>query len=148
MTCGGTVVHFVELGTQRELAALATKGPALKAVFRPDGKMLAVVVSNRVELWRWPERTLAGSLEQPAEPLTLVWHPDGRRLACACSGMTDILLWDSITGLQKFLRGHAELVPHLVFDHRGELLVSFSWDGSTRFWQASDGELLFVSRDL
>ena len=35
-----------------------------------------------------------------------------------------------------FIRRHAELVPNLAFDHRAELLISYSWDGSTRFWQA------------
>src|SRR5207244_530874 len=74
------------------------------------------------------------------------WNPDNRGLASSCGDSLDIFLWDTLTTQRRVLGGHAELVPHLAFDHRGDLLLSFSWDGSTRFWRATDGGLLFVSR--
>jgi len=85
-------------------------------------------------------------LSHAGEVETFAWHPDSRRLASTSRGTSEIRLWDTATGKYRTLQGHAELVPNLVFDHRADLLISYSWDGSTRFWQASDGEFLFVSR--
>jgi signal transduction histidine kinase len=139
-------VRFLDLLATTELSPLQLGEPAGRVAFRPDGNMLALSVSNRIELWRWPKRELAQSLAHPAKVLTFAWHPDSQRLAATCSGGFDIYLWDTYTERHRVLRGHTELVPHLVFDHRGSLLASYSWDGSTRFWQANDGELLFTSR--
>jgi signal transduction histidine kinase len=139
-------VRFLDLLARIELPPLQLGGAAVKGAFRPDGNMLALSVSNRIELWRWPERELAQTLPHPAEVLTFAWHPDNRRLAASCRGGFDIFLWDTVTERHRVLRGHTELVPHLVFDHSGDLLASYSWDGSTRFWQAGDGEPLFTSR--
>ena len=141
-----TQVRFLDLLGATELPPLQLGGAAENVAFRPDGKMLALSISNRVELWRWPERQLAQSLTHPADVLTFVWHPDNQRLAVSCKRGLDIYLWDTFTERHRVLRGHTELVPHLVFDHHGNLLVSYSWDGSTRFWQAKDGEFLFTSR--
>lgn len=139
-------VQFLDLLATSELTPLEVGGPVERISFRPDGNMLALSISNRVELWRWPEREWAQSLAHPAEVYSFAWHPDNRRLAVSCWRGNDIFLWDTLTERQRVLRGHTELVPHLVFDHRGEMLASYSWDGSTRFWQAGDGEPLFISR--
>jgi len=40
------------------------------------------------------------------------------------------------------LRGHTDMVGGVRFSGDGQLLVSFSWDGSARIWQTSDGTLL------
>src|SRR5439155_2618261 len=146
ISCEEQQLHFLDLQNQRQLSALNVGGPAHDVLISPTGTMLAIAISNRVELWRWPESARIQSLIHPGPVTAFAWHPDGRRLASAARGTLDVLLWDARTGEQRALKGHAELVPHLAFDHQAELLVSFSWDGSTRFWQASDGELLFISR--
>jgi len=43
-------------------------------------------------------------------------------------------------------RDEAELVSNLAFNHRGDVLMSVAYDGTTRFWNVGSGELLFVSR--
>jgi signal transduction histidine kinase len=146
VACGDTRVRILEIGARRESAPIIAEGPVHSAEFSPDGKWLGLAISNRVELWHFPMRTLGQVFSHPGEVETIAWHPDSRRIASTCRGTSEILLWDTATGKCCTLRGHAELVPHLTFDHAADLLISFSWDGSTRFWQASDGELLFVSR--
>ena len=145
-TCGTSSVRLLDLVAGRELSSLKLEAAADRVRFRPDGRMLALGVSNRIELWHWPEPRLAQTLPHPGEIVTFAWHPDNRRLASSCWGTSDILLWDTVTTNHVALRGHAELVPHLAFNDRGDLLVSFSWDGSTRFWKGGSGEFLFVSR--
>jgi signal transduction histidine kinase len=141
-----TQVCILEVENQNEVRSISVAAPVRSAVFSPDGKMLGLAISNSVQLWRCPELTFAQALSHAGEVETFGWHPDSRRLASTSRGTSEILLWDTVTGKSRTLRGHAELVPNLVFDRRADLLVSYSWDGSTRFWQASDGELLFVSR--
>lgn len=148
IACGQPQVRILNLDPQNEKSPLTVTvtGAAADVLFAPTGNMLAIAVSNRVELWQWPEPKLMRQLSHAGEVTALAWAPDGRRLASASRGTPDIELWDCVTGRDRRLRGHAELIPHLAFDQQNELLISFSWDGSTRFWQARDGELLFVSR--
>jgi signal transduction histidine kinase len=146
VACGTSSVRFLDLVAGRELSPLKLEAAADRVRFRPDGGMLAVGVSNRIELRHWPEPMVAQTLPHPGDIVTFAWHPDNRRLASSCWGTSDILLWDTVTTNHLALRGHAELVPHLAFNHRGDLLISFSWDGSTRFWNGDSGESLFVSR--
>jgi signal transduction histidine kinase len=146
VACGEARVRIIETESRSEATPITVAEPVRRVQFSPDGKMLGLAISNRVELWRWPQRVLAQELSHPGEVETFAWHPDARHLASSSHGTAEILLWDTVTGKHRALQGHAELVPHLVFDNEADILISFSWDGSTRFWQGSDGELLFVSR--
>ena len=147
VACGDAQVHVLEIESRAQTPpVINVAGPIHRAEFSPDGKWLGLAISNRVELLDWSTRTLERVFSHPGNVETFTWHPDSRHMASSSRGTSEIFLWDTSTGKQRALRGHAELVPNLVFDHRADLLVSYSWDGSTRFWQASDGELLFVSR--
>ena len=146
IACDETQVHILTVENPNEVRSVSVAEPVRSAAFSPDGKMLGLAVSNRIQLWRWPELTFAQALSHADEVETFAWHPDSRRLASTSHGPSEILLWDTATGKYRILPGHAELVPNLVFDHTSGLLASYSWDGSTRFWQANDGEFLFVSR--
>jgi signal transduction histidine kinase/dipeptidyl aminopeptidase/acylaminoacyl peptidase len=146
IACDETQVCIVDVEKKNEVRLASVSAPARSVLFSPDGKRLGLAVSNLVQLWNWPELTCTQALSHVGQVETFAWHPDSRRLASTSRGTSEILLWDTATGKNRALRGHAELVPNLVFDHRADLLVSYSWDGSTRFWQASDGEFLFVSR--
>jgi signal transduction histidine kinase len=139
-------LHILEVENLNEVRSVSAAAPVRSVAFSPDGKMFGLAVSNLVQLWHWPELTYAQALVHDGEVETFAWHPDSQRLASTSRGPSEILLWDTATGKNRTLQGHAELVPNLAFDHRAELLISYSWDGSTRFWQANDGEFLFVSR--
>src|SRR5262249_55142525 len=62
------------------------------------------------------------------------WRGDGRLFAAAGSDHR-IYVWDMTTDrLQSVLEGHQNTVVGLQFTHAGNLLVSSSWDGTTRVW--------------
>ena len=70
------------------------------------------------------------------------WSPDGQLLACS-SVDQKIYLWDSFTGKRTaVLSGHHSAVMSVAFNRAGDLLVSDSWDSSTRFWDPATGENL------
>lgn len=76
----------------------------------------------------------------------LAWSSDGKHLACAC-GDHRAYLWDADTGRQRqvFIGHHAEVIDRS-FSPSGDLLVTRSWDDTSRFWDPISGrELLRTS---
>jgi len=59
--CGTSSVRFLDLVAAKELSPLKLEAAADRIRFRPDGGMLAVGVSNRIELWHWPEPMLVAA---------------------------------------------------------------------------------------
>ena len=114
--------------------------------FRPDGQALAVAAGTNVVSWNLLEHRITAALPHPKDVTLLAWHPAARRLASACAASLNIWLWDTETTNSIVLQGHLELLAHLSFSHRGDMLMSAADDGSTRFWDAGSGELSFVSR--
>ena len=78
----------------------------------------------------------------PGAGSQLAWHPGGDLLAVGCEGR-NILLWNLATKTQQAtLRGH-HAAPFVVgFAARGDILVSWAWDGSTRLWDVWAGREL------
>jgi WD40 repeat protein/predicted Ser/Thr protein kinase len=135
-----------ELANGSELGDLPLDGNASALSFRPDGKALAISIASNIVVWSLEEQRVLHTLPHPREPICFAWHRDGRRLASACWPGTDVWLWDAPNTNSVILKGHVEVVIGLNFNHRGDLLMSTAWDGSTRFWDAGSGESLFVSR--
>jgi WD40 repeat protein len=82
-----------------------------------------------------------------AQVKSLAWHPEGKRLAAACasdgSGQFPVYVWDAVVHREPLvLRGHSAEVVHVAFNHGGDLLVSSSWDGTTRLWDPWTGRQL------
>jgi WD40 repeat protein len=61
-----------------------------------------------------------------------------------------VYLWNALTGDRVgTLEGHTGCVVGVAFNRFGDLLISSSWDGSTRFWNPATGEqLLSVPLDF
>jgi len=72
----------------------------------------------------------------------LAWSPDGTLLAAAASDFS-ILVWEVGSGkmLPPLTGNQAEIVG-LDFSHTGDLLVSVSWDGTSRLWAPRGGRPL------
>ena len=84
----------------------------------------------------------------PASINSLAWHPDGARLAVACDNR-HVYLWDAVTGRQLAdMAGHTHTVIEVAFNRTGSLLVSCSWDGTTRLWDPGSGKFLLALRSL
>ncbi len=139
-------VRLYDLASGAEVKNLPLAPDASRVSFRPDGVVVAVGVASDIILWSLRENRIMQTLPHEAELAWFEWHPDSQRMASASAANGDLWLWDTPTTNHLILKGHSELLHHLTFSHRGEVLMSAAYDGSTRFWNAGSGELLFVSR--
>jgi WD40 repeat protein len=97
----------------------------------PDGKILAVLCADR-NIYLWDARTgkrlavLQGDQHAPA------WGPDGKILAVPTEDR-NIYLWDARTGKRlAALQGQQSTPIGCAFNHGGDLLASYGYDGATQ----------------
>jgi len=122
----------------------------------PDGRLLAVnCADKKMRLWDTATGKLAREIEHAAVPYALAISPDGQRVATGVGGdpvgpllhlnftpLDDnpIYEWDLTTGRQlRELKGHTYAVFGLDYSPDGKYLVSASFDGSVRLWDAEQG---------
>ncbi|KAI1787994.1 WD40-repeat-containing domain protein [Ganoderma leucocontextum] len=115
--------------------------------FSPDARYLAWISSHRdmdFNCTVWKPLTK----ERP-KPLLLSqahafsFDPESRRIATAHGIEQNAIprIWDLTTGvLLAVLAGHTESVNVVSFSPDGRSLLSPSWDGSARIWDAESGE--------
>ena len=74
---------------------------------------------------------------------SLVFSPNGERLAAGESGYNSaVRVWDASTGKELLhLEGHTQTISGLAFSPDGEEIVSGSYDGTIKFWNADTGDL-------
>ena len=75
---------------------------------------------------------------------SLAWHPDGLRLALGFgSPNSQVQVWDVAQRRPlSTLKGHAQQVFEMAFQPGGDLLLTRSWDGTSRLWDAGSGRQL------
>jgi serine/threonine protein kinase/WD40 repeat protein len=146
-------IRLIDLPSRQQNKELRIEQTVHRVAFHPDNRHLAVSCKDRVQILDVQTgKTLA---EIPAPPSDLCWHPEGKTLATTRLQSMDwaIRLWDvfsdperAIPGTQKQiarLQGHRATGALVTFNHRGDLLVSVSWDGTMRFWDPWTGQALF-----
>jgi WD40 repeat protein len=123
-------------------------GPVLGPVsFSPDGKTVAVGISNIVHLLDGatldsfePPRQLAG---HPGEIFALAWSPDGKLLASGAHEDRNIRLWEPETGkLVRTLVGQDGWTRSLAFSPDGKILAAGSTDKAIWLWNVDSGDVL------
>ena len=137
---------------RRSTWPLAEKCARLRTGFRPslfalhpDGTQIAIVDEARhagVEIWDLEPGKKVAELplgeDGPASALT--WSPEGRRLAVGLGDTNRAEIWDLA---QKrplvVLEGHAQRVTAIRFHPGGGLVLTLSWDGTGRLWEAETG---------
>ncbi len=121
--------------------------------FTPDGRRLAIASAQKPYKVRIVNLATEEVITLPCEALVrdLGWRGDGRMLAVAC-GADDAqrfhaYVWDLEAPAEPraVLKGHQAEVVRVAFNHAGDLLVTTSWDGTMRFWDAWTGRQLLTT---
>jgi len=85
------------------------------------------------------------SWNSQAGTYAMAWSSDGQLLASG-SGDGRIYVWHvPRREVASVLQGHSAGVIHAQFAHAGHLLATWSWDGTTRLWDAASGEALVTT---
>jgi WD40 repeat protein len=142
-------VRVYQLPSGREINRLASGPPIYSLAVRPDGRQLAVssFAAQMVQLRDIETGRVVQSLRHPAGVTKADWSPDGKLLAVAC-GDSRIYLWAPETGrLVRTLEGHQTGVRDVRFSHRGDILISWSWDETFRVWDPLSGRERVADHD-
>ncbi len=140
-----TVVHESETGKQvARLAIDSTTSNSLAFCSRGDhlvtntGPRGSDVVIFSIETGR-QERVLA----HPGYVFHVAWSRDGRLIAAACADK-NAYVWDTqrLDSPLAVCRGHLSQAIAVAFNHDSSLLMSTSYDGTTRLWDPRRGEQL------
>ena len=115
----------------------------------PDGRQLAVGYGDHaavVEIWdiESGKKVTELAVGETGSVCALAWHPEGRQLALAFDGPTGRVQICNIAERRAAatLEGHAQRVHEMAFHPRGGLLMTGSWDGTSRLWDAETGRQL------
>lgn len=138
-------VRIFQTRTGEEQPHLPVEAPPAVAQFDSTGRWLAVGAGNRIQIWDVLSRQRIRILETQVRILDLAWHPITGHFALAANDGCIVMASPEGTTL-SVLRGHTALVNRVLFDPSGGVLISTSWDGTTRFWSAQSGWPLLVSQ--
>lgn len=142
VACEDQRVRILDLATGMETAAIRTEAAAWTARYDPSGRQLAVGVETWIHVYQSATRIKTHSLNTGERVAGLAWYPDGARLV-AFAPYGRLMLVDTRTGGIKILTGHTSRATAVHCDPSARLLLSTSWDGTTRFWDAGSGHQLF-----
>jgi serine/threonine protein kinase/WD40 repeat protein/tetratricopeptide (TPR) repeat protein len=121
--------------------------------FDPEGRRLAVAnrdrAAPRVVILDVETGCVLADWRAQVGTNSPTWSADGRLLAVGGVGGEDpyVYVWDvRRQTLQSILQGHTTIVVAARFAHSGYLLATYSYDGTTRLWDAVSGEPLAMAQ--
>jgi serine/threonine protein kinase/WD40 repeat protein/tetratricopeptide (TPR) repeat protein len=123
-------------------------GPPVRLLqFHPDGRRLAVVTGNTVQIRDRIDGKELATFDHPAKVHSLAWRADGMVFATGCFD-SDIYLWsvEDSGRLLRIVKGHLGSVFSVAFSRGGDLLVSDGWDSTSRLWDPRTGQQLLFMR--
>jgi serine/threonine protein kinase/WD40 repeat protein len=117
--------------------------------FRPDGRALALAMgaSGRVDVRDCNRGRLLQSFSYPTEVSAVGWSSDARYVI---AGYDDAraCVWEVATGRKvTMLKGHQAEVVDTRFLPDSRIAMTYSWDETTRLWDAFTGEELLAASD-
>jgi WD40 repeat protein len=141
---GDRSVRTYDVVSGKESKRYALKAPPYWMALHPDGRKLAVAMEYPSSLQLLDLET--GELQTiPHDDVIrgIAWHPSGKLLAGACANRK-VYLWstDGTVKPHAILTGHQNVVTNCSFNHGGDVLASYGWDGMTRLWDPIAGKEL------
>lgn len=137
-------LRVYDLESRAEVKRVEVSPGTMHVRFHPKEEKLAVLYWGRplVKILDLDTGKVLSELSHPSGVACVDWHPDGKLLATSCADKL-IYLWNTATGQQHaILEGHRAEVRICVFNHGGDLLASYGWDGVTRLWDPVGGKQL------
>jgi WD40 repeat protein len=121
-------------------------GSARGVSFNATGTLLASGGHDGVTIWNVGSGQKIRTMNQNFHnAYSVAFSPDGRYICSTCISNNSVRLWDASTGsLIHTLFGHSGSVESAVFSPDAKILVSAGFDGTLRFWDVSNGEVLRV----
>ncbi len=127
-----------------EIARIELTAPARLGAFDSSGLRLALQVDDNLEIWEWRTGKRLETFPMDHQVFALAWR---HNLLAVGDEAGEVHLYNLVTGRARRLSGHQELVSQVVFNPRGDVLLSSSYDGTTRAWDALTGQLLFSTAE-
>lgn len=141
---GENSARVLEGDSGRELAFISPGGKPFQSAFDPTDDRIAVAVQNKVQVWDWRKGAPRETNEMDTMVWDIAWHGN---LLAASDNAGEVRVWDQLTKRSRRLQAHQNVVNRLFFDPRGEVLVSGSYDGSTKMWNPRTGQLLLTTSE-
>jgi serine/threonine protein kinase/WD40 repeat protein len=122
----------------------------LELCYSPNGNQFAIVdaQSNRIVLLQL-ESGETTEFEAPHQIGCLAWSDDAEQLVGgAANGHVYVWRVKDLTEPQVTLRGHSGSVVSAFFNHRGNRVASWAWDGTMRLWDVASARELMQDRNV
>jgi len=131
---------FIDLKEKRERLRRRLGRSASSIVYRHDGAAVAVSTDDgAVVVYDTRGGAQINLLQHSGRAFRADWSRDGRLLVAGYSDGTAVV-WDVRNGIAlSTLKGHQAEVVRAKFHPRFPLVLTYSWDETTRFWEAYTG---------
>ena len=116
-------------------------GGAMSITAAPDGKLLALGISNnKTQLINAEDGSVVRNLKSNYGGWSVAFSPDSKYIVSGTS--QGLLKWETATGIwQPISGGQEKIIKNLVISHDGKI-VAGGGDGFIFFWDLETGELL------
>jgi signal transduction histidine kinase len=132
-------VRVVRTSDGEELRQLQPDGQPYLVQFDSEGKRLAISAGRRVQVMDWATNKTTLRLTHDAAITAFAWN--GPVLALGDDN-GEMVLRHEVSGTQRRFVAHQGRVSDLIFFPDGTHVLSASYDGSTRLWDAHTGRLV------
>jgi WD40 repeat protein len=138
---GTLTIHETESGN--ELRRVRLDEPPFDLAMAGDGGRIAVSnPSGAVVIRDVVTGDVLRTLTVPGGVWTAAWHPEGELIAAA-SEDANVYLFSTRSGAtHTVMRGHQAAVVHAAFVPSGNMLLTSSYDGTSRLWDVWTGREL------
>jgi DNA-binding SARP family transcriptional activator/WD40 repeat protein len=129
------VVLFSSLRDGKALdPPLPVRGFPADAQVSPDGRLAAIALFSRLELWDVRTRRLVDRIDIKGGVDTARFSPDGRLLAVANHAGVQVLSTADWTPVTRTFSGHAGGLFSVTISRDDSTLLTSSFDGTVRLW--------------